>query len=135
MLEHACSDLTLPQYRLLAMVAEGDERASALAGRLALAKPTITAVVDGLVDRGLVRREVVRSDRRAATISITAAGKRALAATEHEMNDRLDALLDRCDDRASVVTALEQLRQALDAAMAERLAGAGAGAGAGAAGA
>src|SRR3954466_13454081 len=90
MLENACSDLTLPQYRLLAMVAEGDERASALAGRLALAKPTITGVVAGVVERGRVRRDVVRSDRRAAKISITAAGKRALAATEHDMNDRFD---------------------------------------------
>src|SRR3954470_23758827 len=80
MLENACSDLTLPQYRLLAMVAEGDERASALAGRLTLAKPTITAAVDGLVERRLVKREVVAGDRRAVKISITAAGKRALAA-------------------------------------------------------
>ena len=122
MLENACSDLTLPQYRLLAMVAEGDERASALAGRLALAKPTITAVVDGLVERKLVRRDVVAGDRRAVKISITAAGKRALAATENAMNERLESLLDRCDDRAAVVAALAQLREALDTAASERLA-------------
>ena len=110
------------------MVAEGDERASALAGRLALAKPTITAVVDGLVERKLVRREMVEGDRRAVKISITAAGKRALAATEDAMNERLGSLLDRCDDRAAVVAALEQLRAALDAAVSERLAGSAAGA-------
>ena len=63
-------------------------------------------------------------DRRAVKISITAAGKRALAATEEAMNKRLESLLDRCDDRSAVVGALEQLRSALDSAVSERLAGA-----------
>ncbi|MDQ1429246.1 MAG: hypothetical protein QOK39_2722, partial [Acidimicrobiaceae bacterium] len=41
MLEHAATELTLPQYRLLVMVDSGDQRASQLAGRLALSKPTV----------------------------------------------------------------------------------------------
>ena len=55
-LERATGDLTLAQYRVLALVAGGDERSSLVAERLAVAKPTITAVVDGLVERGLPRR-------------------------------------------------------------------------------
>ena len=121
-LERACTDLSLPQYRLLAMVAEGDERATALAGRLALSKPTITAAVDGLVDRGLVDRAVVAEDRRAVVIRITAAGKKALAAAEHTMDERLQVLIERCDDPDAVTAAIDQLRRALDEAMAERLA-------------
>src|SRR5439155_17389837 len=120
-LEHTCTDLSLPQYRVLAIVAEGDERASRLADRLALAKPTVTAVVDGLVERGLLKRSTVVGDRRVVQLGITAAGRRALAATDKALAARLDALFQRCDDPAAVVAALDQLRHALDDAMAERM--------------
>ena len=120
-LERSSCDLSMPQYRLLAMVAEGDERASALAGRLTLSKPTITAAVDGLVERGLVTRGEVAGDRRAVRITITAAGRRALKAAELAMQDRLDGILDSCADRRGVEQALEQLGQALDGMLAERL--------------
>src|SRR5947199_8007139 len=106
-LERACTDLSLPQYRLLAMVADADERASALAGRLTLSKPTITAAVDGLVERGLVTRGDVAGDRRAVRITITAAGRRALQAAERSMQERLDGILTHCADRAAVERALD----------------------------
>ena len=76
LLENAGTGLTLPQFRLLAMVALGGERSTALAGRLSLSKPTITAAVDGLVERGLVTREMVEGDRRAVKVEITAGGRR-----------------------------------------------------------
>src|SRR5256885_572391 len=95
-LEHGCTDLSLPQYRVLAIVADGDERASKLADRLALAKPTVTAVVDGLVERGLLKRSTVVGDRRAVQLGITAAGRRALATTDKELAGRLDGLFQRC---------------------------------------
>jgi DNA-binding MarR family transcriptional regulator len=120
-LEHTCTDLSLAQYRVLAVVADGDERASILAGRLTLAKPTVTAVVDGLVERGLLKRSTVEGDRRAVRLGITAAGRRALATTEKALTERIGSLLERCDDPAAVVAALDQLRHALDAAMAERM--------------
>ena len=66
-LERADDELSLPQYRVLLMVSAGDERASLLASRLALAKPTITAVVDGLVERGYLQRSEVVGDRRSWT--------------------------------------------------------------------
>ena len=49
-------DLTLPQYRMLAFLAEGTSAASVLAGNLAVSKPSLTALADGLVARGLVER-------------------------------------------------------------------------------
>src|ERR1700681_3530348 len=63
-LEHAAGDLTLAQYRVLACVAAGTERSSLVAEGLALAKPTVTAAVDGLVERKLLTREAVTGDRR-----------------------------------------------------------------------
>ena len=124
-LEHACTELTLPQYRLLAMVATGDRQATQLAGRLALSKPTITAVVDGLVERGLLSRSVVAGDRRAVDLTLTGAGREALEGTEAAMADRLWRLLDRCDDPELAMAGIAQLGQALDAVVAERLAESG----------
>jgi DNA-binding MarR family transcriptional regulator len=120
LLEHAGTGLTLPQFRLLAMVAKGDERATALAGHLSLSKPTITAAVDGLVERGLVARAVVEGDRRAVKVQITPAGRDALAEAEARMAERLQPVFDRCDDPGVVAAALEQLERALDDAAAER---------------
>ena len=114
LLEQAATELTLPQFRLLALVALSDERATALAGRLNLSKPTITAAVDGLVERGLVARAVVPGDRRAVNVQITDAGRAALAAAEERMAERLQPLIERCEDPAAVTAALEQLERVLD---------------------
>ncbi len=118
-LERACSDLpgarlTLAQYRLLATMADGAERASHLAGQLALSKPTVSATVDTLVERGLVARETVDGDRRATRLTLTAPGHAALLLAEAPMRERLDDLLGRVDDPAAVLRSIAQLRAALD---------------------
>ena len=123
MLERAGGELSLPQYRVLALVDEGGERASHLAELLAVAKPTVTAVVDGLVDRGFLKRTADCDDRRATRITLTSAGRRALYDAESAMGTRLQELLAHADDPAVVEAGLEQLAVALERARAERLAG------------
>jgi DNA-binding MarR family transcriptional regulator len=113
-LEHASADLTLPQYRLLAMVTSGEDRATRLAGRLALGKPTISATVDTLVERGLLERAAVAGDRRAVRLAVTRTGREALAEAETSMRERLDDVLGRVADAALVDAAFAQLRAALD---------------------
>jgi DNA-binding MarR family transcriptional regulator len=122
MFEHACVDLTLPQYRVLAMVDRGDHRVSHLAGRLALSKPTVTAVVEGLVERGLLSRSEVAADRRVVKLSLTDAGRAALETTEAAMVDRLNDLLRRCDDPAVALAGLAQLTDAVERVLVERMA-------------
>jgi len=122
-LERACTDLTLPQYRLLALIVRGEERASGLAGQLALARPTVSAAVETLVANGFVERTAVRGDRRAVRLSVTAEGRAALRVAEASMRDRLDALLRDVRDPAVVADALDQLAGALSA-LGERAAGA-----------
>ncbi len=64
-------DLTLPQYRVLGILAEGAAAASGLADRLAVRRPSITALIDGLVARGLVDRRQEDTDRRRVALRLT----------------------------------------------------------------
>jgi DNA-binding MarR family transcriptional regulator len=114
-LEHAAGDLTLAQYRVLALVAAGAERSSLVARGLALAKPTVTAAVDGLVERDLLTREAVAGDRRSLRLAVTPAGDSALRAAEHSMGERLGEILDFADDAGTLVRALCDLDDAIAA--------------------
>src|ERR1035437_5415210 len=67
-------DLSLPQYRVLGLLDESPAFSSALAERLAVRPPSVTAIVDGLVARGLVERRPVESDRRRVGHALTENG-------------------------------------------------------------
>ena len=123
LLERACTDLdpplTLAQYRLLAMIGDGTEQASEIAGRLALTKPTVSATVDTLVERTLVTRGAA-DDRRALRLQLTADGTEVLLRAERAMRARLDEVLARVVDRASVARAVDALADGLDERRQER---------------
>lgn len=116
------TDLTLPQYRVLGVLSSGEERASQLASRLGVAKPTLTALVDSLVERGYVLRESADGDRRAVRLSITPAGRTSLGTTGTVLRGLLDEVLERCADPAQVLAALEDVRLALDRRYLDKLA-------------
>jgi DNA-binding MarR family transcriptional regulator len=121
-LERGAGDLTLQQFRILTVVDDGGERASWLADRLALAKPTITGAVDGLVERGYLCRSADACDKRVTKITLTQAGRRALDEAEKAMAERLQNILSHAEDSAAVVWALSELGTALDRVRHERLA-------------
>jgi long-chain acyl-CoA synthetase len=87
-------DLTLSQYRLLILLGEGKEAASSLADKLAVSRPSITAVVDGLVARGLVERHGDASDRRRVSHDITEQGLRVLATADEAVDARLAVIAE-----------------------------------------
>jgi DNA-binding MarR family transcriptional regulator len=120
LLERSCTDVTLAQYRLLAMIAGGAERASELAGQLALTKPTVSATIDTLVDRTFITREAADDDRRAIRLQLTGSGRDALAGAEASMRVVLDDLIGRVDDPDAVHRGLNAMRDALDARRDER---------------
>ncbi|MGH9279025.1 MAG: MarR family winged helix-turn-helix transcriptional regulator [Acidimicrobiales bacterium] len=107
--ECSLGDLSLTQYRVLAIVSDGGERATHLAQALAVAKPTVTAAVDGLVERGWLAREPVPGDRRAVRIALTAGGRDALHQAEAGMVDRLCFVLDASGDDGHTLDALARL--------------------------
>jgi long-chain acyl-CoA synthetase len=108
-------DLTLPQYRVLGILAEGSAAASGLADRLAVRPPSITAVIDGLVARGLVDRKQEDSDRRRIALRLTDEGVRIVAEADRSVDEYI-ASIATClpgKDEIMVLRSLELWGQAL----------------------
>jgi DNA-binding MarR family transcriptional regulator len=119
-LERASGELSLAHYRVLSAIASGDERASLVASRLAIGKPTISAAVDSLCQRGLLFRSGVEGDQRAAALGLTPEGTATLARVEAEMIRRIDDLCARTPDGRQLTESLVWLGVAIDEAQAER---------------
>jgi long-chain acyl-CoA synthetase len=102
-------ELSLPQYRVLGLLAEGVSIPSALADRLTVRRPTVTAVVDGLEVRGLVQRTPGDLDKRSVTHTLTAKGQRLLAKANAAVDARLTDIAASLDDPALTHQALDGL--------------------------
>jgi long-chain acyl-CoA synthetase len=110
-------DLSLPQYRILILLDEGNVAASALADKLAVSRPSVTAVVDGLVTRGLVERRHDPGDRRRVGHDITREGRLILERADVSVDGRLSAIAALIDEPSSdaAFEGLDCWRLALDA--------------------
>jgi len=108
-------DLTLPQYRVLGILAEGSAAASGLADRLAVRRPSITSLIDGLVARGLVDRRQEDADRRRVALRLTDEGTRTLAAADRAVDDYLVSIAGHLNDKdeAMALRSLELWARAL----------------------
>ena len=112
------ADLSLPQYRILGLLTEGSAVSSALAERLAVRPPSITAVVDGLVSRGLVERRHAEDDRRRVAHVLTAKGEKLLGTANEAVDSRLAGIAGSLETEELTARALEGLalwRQAMAA--------------------
>jgi DNA-binding MarR family transcriptional regulator len=125
LLERASDELNLAHYRVLSAIASGDERASRIAHRLALGKPTVSAAVDAMCQRGLLTRSKSQTDQRVAALQLTSEGRAVLARVEAAMVARLDALCSRVPDPEQVRSSLVSVGTAVDELMAERRAAEG----------
>jgi long-chain acyl-CoA synthetase len=110
-------DLSLPQFRVLVILEQGSAAASALASTLAVSPPSVTALIDGLVARGLVERRSVTGDRRRVAHVLTDKGKRVLAEADAALQERLESIVDRLSarDRARALNGLALWKKAMDA--------------------
>jgi DNA-binding MarR family transcriptional regulator len=123
MLESADAGLTLPQYRVLCALCEGGQRSARLADKLAVRKPTLTALADGLIAAGYALRESEPGDRRIVRLCLTPAGKAALHRADTAYRARLSDLLADVPDPAAFVGGLLAVGGALDNAPDRRAAG------------
>jgi long-chain acyl-CoA synthetase len=111
-------DLTLSQYRTLMFLDEGWAAASVLADHLAVTRPSVTAVVDGLVARGLVERKPHESDRRRIEHRLTDQGRQVLCEADGAVEARLREIAGHLPDEEEAVAAfagLDLWRAGLDA--------------------
>lgn len=116
-------DLSLPQYRVLMLLARQSELASRLADHLAVSRPSVTSVVDGLVARGLVVRLPDPGDRRKIGHALTDEGRRLLELADEAIDQRFSTIAGHMDDdgRAQAIAGLEIWRRALDAQRSAKL--------------
>ncbi len=110
-------DLSLAQYRLLGNLADGPSQASTLAERLIVSRPSVTALADGLVDRGLVVRNASEGDRRRVMHGLTPSGKKMLRAADDAIEVRLGTLAEELSEPEGkkAFKGLEAWGKALDA--------------------
>jgi long-chain acyl-CoA synthetase len=123
-------ELSIAQYRVLAVLGGGAAASSAVAERLAVSPPSVTAVVDGLVARELVTRTPDPTDRRRLTLELTPAGHELLRDADASATERLvglAALAGPTDgdaaDGEELVSSLARWHGALDAFRAAERAG------------
>src|SRR5512139_1559729 len=113
MRRHRTADLSVPQFRTLAFIdRKADASLSDVAEHIGLTLPSMSKIVDGLVNRKFVTRQTHPTDRRRMTLTLTTRGQTALqasrAATRACLAEELAALSDR--QRDTVVQAMEILR-------------------------
>lgn len=112
--ERTCQEagLSLPQYRLLLYVRGRPQRAAELADQAAIKRPTLTALVDGLVEQGLLRRMAVEGDRRGIRLELTDAGLKSLRRCEESLCELL-VRSSAGGDGARILDGLGELARAL----------------------
>ena len=119
-LERASGEVNLAHYRVLSAIASGDERASRIAARLAIGKPTVSATVEALCQRGLLIRSGVEGDQRVASLHLTTEGEKVLKGVEAAMVAWMEDLCARTPDGKLVLRALTWMGVAIDELVAER---------------
>jgi DNA-binding MarR family transcriptional regulator len=80
----------------------------------------VSNAVDQLVDRGFLNRGANPDDRRAVVLTVTDAGRVALADADHEIAERLRPAFDKLDDPDTVLRAMEAVMAAAAEVRADR---------------
>lgn len=120
MREQGSTDLSVPQFRALGFVDRHPETSvSAVAEHLGLSVAATSRLVDALVARGLVLRQVSAVDRRFVTLVLSPEGatvrEKARRYTAQQLAAKMSDLSQA--ERANVMAALESLRQVFGGAL------------------
>jgi DNA-binding MarR family transcriptional regulator len=108
-------NLTVAEFKLLRSLQEDEMlSAGALAKRMGLSSSRITRIIDGLLKKGMVKKEAGGKDRRIVDIGLTQDGiavRSQLKAMYVSVHEEIINLLPS-DAGESVIHAMEKLRQA-----------------------
>lgn len=111
--------LSTGRYRLLADLedCDGEKSPSQLAASLGVTRATVTGLIDGLAQEGLVCRRASAEDGRAVVVVLTARGARKLREMAPEHFGRLQAMVNVLTpgERAVFLELLDRIAQGIDA--------------------
>jgi DNA-binding MarR family transcriptional regulator len=107
------ADLSIPQFRALAFLnRNAGASLSDVAEHIGLTLPSMSKLIDNLVARKLVTRQMHAGDRRYVTLALTARGRatleHALESTQAYLAEQFAALPDA--ERAVIARAMELMR-------------------------
>ena len=108
----AAEDVTLPQYRLLVVLASrGPQRSVDLAEELDVHPSTVGRMCDRLVRKGLVRKAADERDRRSVSLGLTEAGRSLVDDVTQRRRADIQRLVRRltAKERTAVVNSLQAL--------------------------
>ncbi len=113
MRRHTTLDLSVPQFRALGFIHRRPGASlSDLADYIGLTLPTMSKMVDGLVERKLMKRQTPAADRRRVTLELTSRGdalwQSARESTQAALAERLALLSEQ--ERATIVQAMQILQ-------------------------
>ena len=113
--KYGAKEMSIPQFRTLALVYRKERVSlSEVAEHIGLTLPTMSTLVDGLVDRGLISRREDPEDRRRMTLALTEQGRSgfesAREATAAYLEQRLRQLSP--SNRATITGSMHILREA-----------------------
>lgn len=108
----ACSHITAPQLVCLhTVIAGGSMTATAISREIHVSPSTVVGILDRLEEKGLIRRERGREDRRIVFVSATEAGMRlaseAPSPLQKTLADALNALPEL--EQATITLSLERI--------------------------
>ena len=121
LVEGATGDLSIADFRVLSLIACGEDRPSRVAARLLLSRPTVSSTLESLGRRGLIVRSSPPGDARTASLALTDEGADLLARAERRMSRQLELLCDRAPDAGVVIRALAALDEVLEAVVTDRM--------------
>lgn len=91
-----CAELTLPQLNATKAIHErGEVSIKELSEMLYVSAPSASAMVDRLVDLGVLVREQSQEDRREVRVRVSASGKRSIQLHEEELLESIMDLLEK----------------------------------------
>ena len=109
--------ISATQFYAVRALEDRDRTAGELARAISVRLPTLTQIVDALVDRGWIERRDDPSDRRKVWLGLTERGREAARYAGVAAEDRLDTVLSEITpaQRRALVKGLEALRGAIQA--------------------
>ena len=112
----AADGITMPQYRMLVVLAEGPSNLTVLARNLDVAPSTAMRMIDRLVAGGLVVRETAPESRRETRLSLTTEGRRTVRTVSQRRRRDIRKVLSRLpsDQRVELLRSMSTFAEAAE---------------------